>query len=129
MTEKTMVTDELSEYIESLDLLSNMLPYEFGDKRGRIEQINIRCASCGKENPMNETRATLVTHNQYSVEIRAYSPCFSCRVITPIEARYASTGEALLKGPFGWAESHWYNKPGLVAVCLEKIRALLVNLL
>lgn len=104
-----MITEEELAHIESLPAIGGFLPYIFEDSTARIENIIVKCGSCGAEIHATNIKGTL-THTGQCVSLTGYAFCFFDYVITPIEARFGSSGELLTKGPNGWVQGKWLNE-------------------
>lgn len=96
---------QLTEHIELLPPISQSLPLVFKDG-AKLDYISVKCAGCGAEIQASNIRGTF-TLVGLSVTLSAYALCYADHIITPIEVRFSSSGEMLIKGSDGWIQSKW----------------------
>jgi hypothetical protein len=111
-------------YIESLPQLCDLLPYVFKETGAKIENIAVKCSGCGAKIHPSDIRGSFSLLGK-SATLLAYALCYADRTITPVEARFGSSGELLTKGPDGWIEGRWCRQKPISL--LAKIKAFILG--
>lgn len=121
------MTNQLAEYIESLQSLDRILPYRFVSSGAQISGIAVACSRCGAEINKEFIRGKLSEINIHSTALEAYAICYSegCRTITPIRCHFDSEGGYLSQSEGGWIPGRYAAKKS--TGWIGKIKALFLD--
>lgn len=101
--------------ILSMPPVAGQLPYRFANG-SFVEGLAGNCISCGKEIAGEDLRGEVFAMNTNSVTVTAYAICYDCKLITPVECRFADDGTYLSKTIHGWVPGRYAeeHKPGFL---------------
>ncbi len=101
------ISDKKAEQLINMQLLSEILPHRFPNGN-LIERIEIACQKCHEV--LEEVRGeATVTNGGMLLALDAFGICRkeSCRLITPVEARFRDDGSYLVKAGSTWTERRY----------------------
>lgn len=105
------ISPEFVSELQQMPNLRSQLPHRFAGG-GAISGMSINCAACGNEVPDDNIHGHIEPiAGGEAVSIKAYAICYHDQIISPLEARYDKSGEALVKNANGtWTKSRWCDE-------------------
>lgn len=106
-----MIEKKILGKIQSMQMLDTLLPYRFDDNSATINGLEVKCSGCKTAISADSIKAEITFKNAHSAAIDAYAMCDTCKLVTPVFARFSSAGDLLQNTSQGWIAGRWIAAP------------------